>query len=511
MLLWCPDWPVTAALREHALPADTPLALTERGEVLACSPAARQDGVKRGLRTREAQARSTGLVCLLHDPALDARTFEPVVTAVEAIMPGVQVIRPGMGVIRAKGPARYYGGEDEAADVLLRTLAAIGLTDARVGVADGPFAAEQAARAAGETGTEQVVVIPPGRSAWFLSAYPLEILEHPALTVLLKRLGIRSLGDFAALPASDVRNRFGLEGALAHRKASGLDHRDVRARTPPPRLDTASEFEPPLTRIDQLAFAFRVRAEEFVEALRGAGLVCTVLRMLLSTESGETSERSWRHPRWFDADDVVDRVRWQLQGTSTSDSALTSGITRVQVVPDVTEDLADHADGLWGTGTDEEVHHGLARVQGMLGHGAVLTAIIAGGRLLADRRVLIPWGDPPPGPAGARNRDRPWPGRVPGPAPATVFAAPVAAVVLDARGNPVDVDLRGLLSADPAFFGIDAERRAVHSWAGPWPIDERWWDPGGRVLNRFQLVDRDGSAWLLLLEDHAWWVEAGYD
>ncbi len=517
MMLWCPDWPITAALREHALPADAPLALVDRGEVFACSPAARQDGVKRGLRIREAQARSIGLMSLPYDPSLDERTFESVTTAVETIMPGVQVIRPGLCAIKAKGPSRYYGSAEKAADVVFQTLAAIGLTDVRIGIADGPFAAEQAAKATDqlEDDVDQIVVIPPGGSPWFLSTYTLDILEQPKLTVLLKRLGIRSLGDFAALSAADVRNRFGIEGALAHRQASGLDHRNVLVRKPPPQLDTTADFEPPLARIDQLAFAFRTRADEFVDTLRGAGFVCTALHVSLHTESGEVSERRWRHPRWFDADDVVDRVRWQLQGTSASDQGLTSGITRVHVVPDIVEDLSDHADGLWGTGPDEGIHHGLARVQSMLGHGAVLTAIIAGGRLLADRRVFIPWGDTPSSPAKApaKDRDQPWPGRLPGPVPATVFAAPVRAVVVDSRGNPVDVDPRGLLNADPAFFsaGPDDGRRPVHSWAGPWPINERWWDPKGRVLNRFQLVDQSGSAWLLLLEDHAWWVEASYD
>ncbi|MDQ0736685.1 DNA polymerase Y family protein [Arthrobacter agilis] len=519
MMLWCPDWPITAALREHALPAETALVLVDRGEVFACSPAAREDGVKRGLRIREAQARSNGLVSLPYDPSLDERTFEPVAVAVEAVLPGVQVIRPGLCAIRVKGPARYYGSERNAADVVLQALAAMGLTDVRIGIADGPFAAELAARATDQLDddVEQLVVIPPGGSPWFLGSYPLEVLEQPRLTVLLKRLGIRSVGDFAALKASDVRNRFGIEGAIAHRQASGLDHRSVVARTPPPHLDVTADFEPPLARIDQLAFALRGRAGTFVDALREAGLVCTALHVSLQTEAGEASERRWQHPRWFDADDVVDRVRWQLQGTNASDHGLTSGITRVHLVPEIVEDLADHADGLWGTGPDEGIHHGLARVQSMLGHGAVLTAIIAGGRLLADRRVYIPWGDAPAGQQSAKvpvkDRDQPWPGRLPGPAPATVFAEPVPAVVVDAHGNPVDVDPRGLLSADPAFFsaGPDDVRRPVHSWAGPWPINERWWDPKGRVLNRFQLVDHSGSAWLLLLEDHAWWLEAGYD
>ena len=105
MVLWCPDWPVTAALREHLLPAEHPVALIEKGEVFACSPAAREQGVKRGLRVREAQARCTALTVLPYDPALDARSFEPVIAAVEEIMPGVQLVRPGLCALHAKGPA----------------------------------------------------------------------------------------------------------------------------------------------------------------------------------------------------------------------------------------------------------------------------------------------------------------------------------------------------------------------------------------------------------------------
>ena len=52
----------------------------------------------------------------------------------------------------------------------------------------------------------------------------------------------------------------------------------------------------------------------------------------------------------------------------------------------------------------------------------------------------------------------------------------------------------------------------VQAWAGPWPIDELWWDPdGARQVARFQLVGVDGSAWLLLVEQGEWWTEARYD
>jgi protein ImuB len=514
MVLWCPDWPITAALREHLLPAEHPVALIGKGEVFACSPSAREQGVKRGLRLREAQARCTSLTVIPYDPAQDVRTFEPVIAAVEKIMPGVQLIRPGLCALHAQGPARYYGSEERAAAILLKALAAIGLTAARVGVADSPFAAEHAARATefgDDPGTDSVWIIPPGESASFLSSFPLEVLEEPTLAVVLRRLGIRTLGDFAVLTRADVRNRFGVEGVLAHLKASGLDHHSVVERKPPAELDIAVHCEPPLARIDELTFTLRLSAEEFVDRLREAGLVCTVLVVQLQTESGEESVRLWRHPRWFDADDVLDRVRWQLQGSGNVEHGLSSGINRVRLLPETVEDLSDHADGLWGTGPDENIHHGLARVQSMLGHGAVLTAMVAGGRMLTDRRVFIPWGDPP-SEIAAKSRDLPWPGQLPGPAPATVFDEPRPVQVLDRAGNTVDVDERGLLTAVPAVLvAVPPRQSDISSWAGPWPIVERWWDSNGRALNRFQVVDESGTAWLLLLENHRWWAEASYD
>src|SRR6478752_9012963 len=96
IVLWCPDWPVVAALRaDPALADDAPIALLDKGVVFACSAAARADGVRRGLRMREAQSRCPQLEVLPYDPVLDERAFEPVLAAIEEIAPGVQQVRPG--------------------------------------------------------------------------------------------------------------------------------------------------------------------------------------------------------------------------------------------------------------------------------------------------------------------------------------------------------------------------------------------------------------------------------
>jgi protein ImuB len=52
----------------------------------------------------------------------------------------------------------------------------------------------------------------------------------------------------------------------------------------------------------------------------------------------------------------------------------------------------------------------------------------------------------------------------------------------------------------------------VVGWAGPWLLDERWWDPPVRRRRaRFQVVTAGGRAHLLVVEDGQWWLEATYD
>jgi protein ImuB len=505
--VWCPDWPVTALASDSKLDLGSAIAVIDRGVVFACSERARADGVRRGIRVREAQARCPGLTVAPYDPLLDARIFEPVITALEDLTPGVQVLRPGTCVLRARGPARFYGGEDRAAEALLFCLESLGIASARIGIADGPFAAEQAART---SGASRLLQIEPGRSAEFLAPFPVSVLGDAALATLLRRLGISSLGAFAELPALDVLGRFGQAGAQAHALASGQDYRRVVPRTPPAHFDLGIDFEPPLDRIDSLAFGVRATVDEFLERLGDAGLVCTELGVEIRTDVGEESSRTWQHPRWFTAADIVDRVRWQLGGSE----GLSSPVNRVQLIPERVDSAGNHEAGLWGGCPDESIHHGLSRVQGVLGHEAVTTAVVAGGRSLTDRAVFVAWGDRAPAdriPVTA-SAGRTWPGSLPPPAPSSVFAEPLPVTVLGRTGSPVDVDERGMLTDEPVAFSTGGRQQQIEAWAGPWPVEERWWDSAAaRRFSRFQVVGADGMAWLLVLESSSWWAEARYD
>jgi protein ImuB len=502
LVVWCPDWPVLAA---GAPPAD-PVAVVHANRVVACSPAARDEGVRPGLRRREAQARCPGLELLAHDPARDARAFEPVLVAVEALTPWVEVLRPGECAFPARGAARHHGGEPALATAVTAAVhTALGgpPPSCRVGIADGTFAAGLAAR--------HQVIVPPGGSQGFLAPFPVATLERPDLADLLVRLGLRTLGELAALPAVDLATRFGPEGSRAHRLAGGLDEWPRAARRPPPVLRTVAELDPPAERVDVAAFAAKALADELVARLTRLGLACTRLRVEAETEHGETLTRIWRHDAGAGraAAAMAERVRWQLDGwlAALPASRPTGGLTRLALAPDEVVPDRGRQLGFWGEQTEagERAARALARIQGLLGAEAVRTARLRGGRDPADR-VAYP-GDPAwPGAA-------PWPGRVPDPAPAIVHPEPLPAEVVDAAGAGVTVDGRGLPSAPPSRLRVEGGGwSAIAAWAGPWPVDERWWDPAAhRRLARLQVTTAEGAAHLLKLYGGRWWVEATYD
>ncbi|WP_024356409.1 DNA polymerase Y family protein [Leucobacter chironomi] len=531
IVFWVPDWPVHAYLRElqgaGEDPPDSPtIALIANRQVIACSEAARAEGVRVGLRETEAQSRCPSLAVPPHDAEVDERRFAPVLAAIERLIPGVEPLRAGLCAMRARGPARYYGGEQRAAAALLGLAAELGLPGARIGIADGRFAAEQAARAASSdpgilAPSEGVRIVPAEAAAAFLSDLPVARAADPAFAEVLHGLGIRTLGALAALPEDAVRQRFGPQGVAAHRRASasGPQHgSEVRPRTPVRELSVELALEPPVESAEQLAFACMALAERFISGLAEDRLVCTALRVELTDDIGVRHERVWAHPHRFTAADAVNRVRWQVAAMPTAPEGSEhgregAGIGHVRLSPVHTDRAAAHEPGLWSTEPDTRVHHHLSRVQSRLGHTSVGTVGLIGGRLLADRQSFVPWSTGRMGRRGARGSAAgPWPGSIPGPVPSLVFPDPLPAELLDSAGGVVGVDEEELLTGRPAQLRVNSTpfTAPVCGWSPIWPLREQWWR-GAAVRFRLQLQLADGDAWLLLHEAGHWRAEGKYD
>jgi protein ImuB len=530
LAIWCMDWPAVAAAAAAGLPSTAQVAVTCANRVVTCSASAREAGVRRGLRRREAQARCPQVHVAAADPARDARFFEGVIAAVDDVVPRAEVLRPGLLVLPVRGAARYFGSEETAAERLVDAVAAAG-AECQVGVADQLPTAVFAARAGR--------VLEPGGDAAFLSGLSvMQLAGEPSLSGpgraeladLLWRMGIRTFGQFAALPRGDVASRFGADAVIAHRFARGEPGRGPYGRELPPDLDAILHCDPPIDRVDAAAFAGRTLAAALHRSLEAAGVGCTRLAIHAGTAGGGELTRVWRCAEPLTSDATADRVRWQLDGWLTSrNQSRKAGagptgpviLLRLEPVEVVTAEALQLP--LWGGLGEEDrlrARRALVRVQGLLGPEAVQVPVLSGGRGPAERITLTSLGDEP---VPRDAPEPPWPGQLPQPAPAVLLDDPVE--VLDAQGNPVRVTARGMFTAEP--FRLDGDRSPYRGelrwWAGPWPVDERWWDPepdqeqsgpplkprSGRIARAQVLVAE--TALLLCYRRGRWYLEGAYE
>jgi len=178
--------------------------------VLACSRAAWALGVRLGMTASAARYVSPELRVVTADGALERET----VRAIADTLLGASAVVDSGGRVGASAahlamycevPSKVRGATFGAR--LLDLLDAVGIA-ARIGIADDRFTAWVAA-AHGADGSARedrgVVSVPRGGSAAFLAPRPLSLLAiTPEVQHMLEALGVRTLGEFAALPAPSV-------------------------------------------------------------------------------------------------------------------------------------------------------------------------------------------------------------------------------------------------------------------------------------------------------------------
>ena len=175
--------------------------------VQACSRAAWTMGVRLGMTAMQARTLSAELRVAGADAQTERETVRAIADVVLCSSATVDLGgRVGAGgahlAMYCEVPSKTRGlafGEK-----LVELLGELGLT-ARVGIADDRFTAWVAATDHGEA---PVVSVPRGGSAAFLAPRPLSLLAiTPEVLHMLEALGIRTLGEFAALPEPSVRTR----------------------------------------------------------------------------------------------------------------------------------------------------------------------------------------------------------------------------------------------------------------------------------------------------------------
>jgi protein ImuB len=320
LCVWTPWFRTEMEAREQPEWAELPRVIyrptSQKRELVEVSPGAAAAGLAAGMSFKEAQMRCPPAVFIPDDAAKYAEAFARVLDVLDRFSPVVEDAGPGMAFMDATGLEPLYGPD---ADLARRVQAAVQEATGyvgRVGLAEGGFAAEIAARTAGDDG----VAVAMGADAEYLAGLPLAMLPlGEKARKQLTLLGIRDLGEFAKLPANTVRAKYGEDGWGAQRLAAGRDDRGLEPRERPLVLEEEVEFEWEEHDLDRITFALQALADRLARRLEARGLMARRMRAEIGHSDGtrrafelDLPEPSARARTFRDV------VRWRLDAAETT-------------------------------------------------------------------------------------------------------------------------------------------------------------------------------------------------
>jgi len=293
-----PHFPLLAAVggRREILLRPSALAPEPGGAqaVGALSGPAEAFGVRPGMPLGEALARCPELVLVTPDAERTDSMWEELLSRLEGVGAAVEPGGPGEAYFEADGLKGLWGGHLEG--VLGRVRRALG-TPARIGAAPTRFSAYAAAIQARGRGAKRRAIVPHGAERAYLAPLEVAMLDghlESEISAELERLGIRTLGELAALPLGAVADRFGAIGLRAHELARGAD-RPLRPR--PVREEVFESLElPEAASGPQLAQALSLLIGRLLAnpARRGRGFRSLRMTAHLATGGGWRSDVTLR-------------------------------------------------------------------------------------------------------------------------------------------------------------------------------------------------------------------------
>ena len=231
--------------------------------------------------------------------------------------PRIEVCGPREITLDLSGLERLFGDARTIAAELRRTAADRGL---RVRVA---IAATRSTARLFVHHRAGLTVIEPGREADMLASLPLSLLEvletpnsqnpnpksqslkpraqspttnHHPPTSTLRRWGLRTLGEFAALPPDEVAARLGQAGVEWQRVARGQDQQPLVPAAPEERFEQTLALDWPIEGLEPLSFVLGRLMEPLSVHLERRDRGAAILHVRLHLVSRVVHERSLQLP-----------------------------------------------------------------------------------------------------------------------------------------------------------------------------------------------------------------------
>lgn len=501
--LLTPLYPLAARLRSEPSLRDEAVAIFEgsghAARIVAASRRARRGGVLRGMTLPQARALMPRIAVRPRDGESERAAQESLLEVAESFSPRVESAGEGVAYLDLDGLERHFPGDSPEASL----GQALGIAAERAGLLCriGIASSKLAARIAAES-PDSPTIVPPGREAAFLAPLPLRRLAPEAEVMeLLERWGIRSIGDFARLPANQVSSRLGSTGRSLHRKARGLDRHPIVPYRPAPAFHEGMELDWPLVSLEPFLFVARAALDRLCGRLESRGLACSRLELSMRLEPGGHHERSLQLPApTREAKTLLTLARLDLERQPPG--APVAGFT-FTAHPDRPRDAQLSLFGPAALSPDR-LAATLARLFSLLGADRVGSPRTVDG-YRPERCALVDYA-PPPEP---ELRSPTAPGR--GLLAVRVLRPPLPLEVILEDGETRPVEVRPAPAADGD--GRQEIRGRVRVASGPWLLDESWWADDGADRAYWDVELSDGGIYRIYQDDPSgeWYADGVYD
>jgi protein ImuB len=225
------------------------------------------------------------------DPVADAAAIEAALDRLAAFSPGIagetDTTHGAFGRLEVQldGLEQLWGPEPRIVERIRRALASALPGEPRAGIAGTRFTALVAAGTAGD-GPAGLTAVPPHDDRVFLEPLPVTLLTTDIdIRARLARLGLREIGQVAAISRSALVARFGSEGERLHARARGEEIDPFVPRRTPDRMALALPVEPAVDDLEPLRFLLHRLAVALAGQLAGRGLAAARAELRLALDA----------------------------------------------------------------------------------------------------------------------------------------------------------------------------------------------------------------------------------
>ena len=451
---------------------DLPVVFVEKVDnamrLTALSRAALKLGLASRLTLADARAQVSELVALDRDHACEARLLARIVAGCARYTPMAAAEPPDGAILDITGCLHGYGNEAGLKADLVARLRDGGVT-VRLAFGDTPDQARARARF--------------GRDGCDLLALPVEALESdPAVTLALRRAGLKRIGDLACRPRRMLAARFGdLPIRLA--RVLGEQDRHISPERPLPPVFAIRRFAEPIGRVEDALACLEDLAVQAAETLleRHQGGRRFVARLFRSDGAIAAVEIGTGQPT-RDPALLIRLLRERVDALADPiDPGFGFDLIRLDVA--ATEPLAARQDDYTAPARyAEKLAELVDRLSARLGARRIH-------RVRPENSHIPECAAAPCAPAAAHQWERP-DAQEPPLRPLRLFDPPqrVGAVVYEVPDGP------------PMRFSWQGQAYSIARWEGPERIAAEWWrrrDRGGRARDYYRVEDLGGHRFWL--------------